>query len=106
MSDPRQQKLAQVLVHYSLALKPGDKFIINGPAFAAPLIYEIYREAVRAGAHVTTNISLEELQEVFFQEANDEQLAYVSEIDTLEVEHYDVSHERPCARCWHVVKGL
>ena len=41
MADPRQQKLAQVLVHYSLALKPGDKFIIYGRAFAAPLIDEV-----------------------------------------------------------------
>ncbi len=89
MADPRQQKLAQVLVHYSLALKLGDKFIIFGRAFAAPLIHEVYREAVWVGAHVTTKISLEGLQEVFFQEANDEQLAYVSEVDTLEVEHYD-----------------
>src|SRR5947209_1614721 len=89
MQDPRHQKLAKVLVHYSFALKPGDKFLISGPAFAEPLIKEVYREAIRAGAHVTPNIGLEELQEIFFREANTGQLTHVSEIDKLKVEYYD-----------------
>src|SRR5947209_2131608 len=89
MVDPRHQKLAQVLVHYSLALKPGDKFILSGPAFAEPLIREVYREAVQAGAHVTTNITLEDLREIFYQEANDEQLTYISEVEQLENEYSD-----------------
>ena len=29
MSDPRITKLAQVLVHYSLELKPGDQFMMH-----------------------------------------------------------------------------
>ena len=89
MADPRHQKLARVLVTYSLALKPGDKFILTGPACAEPLIREIQREALRAGAHVTPNIWLEGLQEIYYQEANDEQLTYISEVDELEIDYYD-----------------
>lgn len=89
MPDPRHQKLAHVLAHYSLALKPGDKLLLGGPISAEPLIREIYREAVRAGAHVTTNIWMEGLQEIFYHEANDEQLTYVSEVDKFETQYYD-----------------
>lgn len=32
MADPRVQKLAQVLVHYSLELRPKDKFMPRTPA--------------------------------------------------------------------------
>ena len=88
MADPRHQKLAKVLVHYSLAIKPGEKFLIGCPSFAEPLIREIYREALQAGAFVRPRIRLEGLQEIFFKEANDEQLTHISEIEKLE---YDIT---------------
>ena len=45
MKDPRIEKLARVLTHYSLALKPGDVVSINSSSVAAPLIAECYRAA-------------------------------------------------------------
>lgn len=89
MPDPRHQKLAQVLIHYSLAIKPGDKLSISGHAVAAPLIREVYREAIRAGAHVTTYIDIDGLREIYYREASDEQLNYISELDKLEAEHFN-----------------
>lgn len=89
MADPRHEKLARVLVHYSLRLKPGDKLQIEGADIAAPLIRAAYREAVRAGAHVTTRIGVEGLREIFLKEANDEQLQFVSDIRQREVDYYD-----------------
>jgi len=89
MTDPRLRKLAHVLVHYSLALKPGDKLLISAPAFAEPMIREIYREAIRAGAHVGTKIRVHGLQEILFREANDEQLTHISEVQKFEIEYYD-----------------
>jgi aminopeptidase len=90
MPDTRHQKLAKVLVHYSLALKPGDKLLIGAPAFAEPLVREVYREAILAGAHVAPRIRVDGMQEIFFKEANDEQLTYISEITKLEHEYYNV----------------
>ena len=90
MTDPRHQKLAKVLIHYSLALKPGDKLLIGCPSFAEPLIQELYREALRAGAYVRPRIRLEGLQEIFFKEASDEQLTAIPEIEKLEHEFYNV----------------
>jgi aminopeptidase len=89
MADIRHQKLAKVLVHYSLRLKPGDTFIISGPTFAAPLIREVYREAVRAGAHIETNITIDGLEEILLREGNDEQLSHVSDMYKLNTDYFD-----------------
>src|SRR5260370_20016586 len=89
MANIRHQKLAKMLVNYSWRLKPGDKFIISGPDFAAPLIREVYREAVRAGAHVETHITIHELEEILLRAGNDEQLSHVSDMEKLSVEYFD-----------------
>ena len=89
MADIRLQKLAKVLVQYSLRLKPGDKFIISSPSIASPLIREVYREAVRAGAHVETDITIDGLEEILLREGNDEQLTHISDIARLNTEYFD-----------------
>jgi 3-isopropylmalate/(R)-2-methylmalate dehydratase large subunit len=53
MTDPRHQKLAQALIHYALGIKPGDKLLITSTPLAAPLLREVYREALRAGVIAT-----------------------------------------------------
>lgn len=89
MADIRQQKLAKVLVHYSLRLRPGDRLLITASEIAAFLIREVYHEAVRAGAHPETDINIEGLEEILLREGQDEQLSHVSEIEKLSVEYYD-----------------
>ncbi len=91
MPDPRHQKLAQVLVSYSLGIKPGDKLVIEGSYVAAPLVREVYREAIRAGAHIKTRIGVDGLGEIYFREASDEQLKYISELDRFEIDYYDAA---------------
>lgn len=91
MGDPRHQKLARVLVHYSLKIQPGDKLAIKSKDIAAPLIREVYREAIRAGAHVTTFISLDGLQEIELQESSEEQLTHVSAYDNFVTDYFDAT---------------
>ncbi|MDQ3855180.1 MAG: aminopeptidase [Chloroflexota bacterium] len=91
MADPRYQKLAQVLIQYSLSIKPGDKLVVRGTIPAAPLIREVVREAIRAGAHPTTRASIDGLAEILLKEGSDEQLSYLSPLDLKEVEHFDAS---------------
>ena len=52
MADPRIVKLAQVLVRYSIPVQAGDWFVIRSSDLAAPLIREVFREALLVGAHV------------------------------------------------------
>jgi len=89
MSDPRVAKLGDLLVNYSLALKPGQLLRIDAGTVAAPLVTESYRAALRAGAHARTHIDVEGLDVISVAESNDEQLVFVSEIDRFEVEQVD-----------------
>ena len=50
MTDPRIERLADVVVNYSLPLAEGDTVLIQGPALAEELIVELVRAATRAGA--------------------------------------------------------
>jgi aminopeptidase len=89
MSDPRVAKLADLLVNYSLELQPGQLLRIDAGTVAAPLVTEAYRSALRAGAHVRTRIDVEGLDVITVDEANDDQLVFVSEVERFEVEQVD-----------------
>src|SRR5438876_3470133 len=78
MVDPRIEKLASVLVHYSLQIRRNDLFRIAGPSLATPLIRAVYAEALAAGANPYVRVSLEGLEELFYRKATDEQLRFVS----------------------------
>ena len=90
MTDPRILKLAGMLVNYSVAVKPGDKVIIDGPSIAAPLVKAVYAEVLKAGGLPRMNIYLPDAREIFYKLANDEQIQYVPESTKLEYETCDV----------------
>jgi aminopeptidase len=89
MADPRVATLANLLVNYSLELKPGQLVRIDAAAVAAPLVRELYRETLRAGAHPRSRIEVEGTDVITLQESSEEQLTFVSELDRLEVEQVD-----------------
>lgn len=89
--DPRIEKLARVLVHYSLRIKPDDLFRITGPALATPLIAAVYKEGLAAGAHPFVRANLDGLEELYLKEASDGQLRFVSEVQRLETERVTAS---------------
>ncbi len=88
MADPRIIKLAGLLVHYSLELKKNDYLLLEAYDISAPLVREIYREAIKTGAHVDTNILLQGLAPIFFSEASKEQLQFVSPYMKFKSENY------------------
>ena len=73
MRDPRLEKLADVLVNYSVGVRPGNLVRISGPPIAQPLVVELYRRVVEAGGHPIVRMSPEELSEIFVKHASDEQ---------------------------------
>jgi aminopeptidase len=86
MVDPRIEKMAKVIVEYCLALKKDDFFRIEGSIPAEPLVKTVYQAALQAGANPYTRITIPELTEIFYQNANDEQLSFLSEIERRETE--------------------
>ncbi len=89
MPDPRITKLAKVLIHYSLDIKPGQKLRIQSSPIALDLTIAAYEEAIKSGAHVYVDQPVEELREIFYKLASDEQLAFVSPVSKLLVDTYD-----------------
>ena len=89
MRDPRYEKLAGVLVNYSVAVEKGDLVAIQGLPVAAPLISEIYREVLKVGGHPLLRIGLPGLTEMFFKTAKQYQLKFVNPVAEFEVEKLD-----------------
>src|SRR4030042_349763 len=90
MADPRVEKLAQVLVEYSVAVRQGDRVLIEGSSAAEPLLKAVYVKTLQAGGHPLMNVSFPGMEELLFRHASDTQLQHVPEPRKLIVQTYDV----------------
>ena len=90
MTDPRIEKLADVLVNYSVAIQPGDRVLVQGGTSASPLLKAVYAKVLQAGGHPLMMVTLPGTDELFFRYASDEQLQHVPEPVKLITETYDV----------------
>jgi aminopeptidase len=89
MQDARLERLAGVLVDYSLGARPGDDVLISAPALAADLVRAVHARALAAGAHPLTRISTEGLAEALLAHGSTAQLEWISPIRLEEIEHVD-----------------
>lgn len=89
MTDPRLTKFADVLVNYSVETRKDHLVRIGGPTLALPLILEIQRQVLKAGAHPLVRLGSEQLADVFLREASDDQLRFVDPVGIFEVEKID-----------------
>lgn len=89
MADARVVKHAKILVNYSLRIKKGDYLLIQGSDVATELIREVYREAIKQGAHVDVMTKIPGVDEIFYKEASEEQLEFVSPFEEFMSKHYD-----------------
>jgi aminopeptidase len=74
MSDERLNKLAKLLVNYSTKVKKGDFVFVSCDEVAKPWMVEVVKEAVKAGAHVETVMSSEDVSEMRLKYSDIEQL--------------------------------
>ena len=96
MPDPRIEKLAQVLVQYSIGVKPGDKVLVQGGQVAEPLLKAIHLEILKAGGHSMFVIRLPGLGEALYKHGSDEQIQYIPEPMKLAMETFDASINLIC----------
>lgn len=106
MPDPRVVKLADVLVNYSTAVRPGDWVFIRGHVAAMPLVEELLRHVLRAGGRPNVVLSSDELQELMLREASDEQLQWVSPIDEMMLGRADVYIAMLAAHNTHALTNI
>jgi aminopeptidase len=91
LADTRVDRLAKVLVNYSLHVKKGDWVRIEGTAVAQDLIRAAYVETLKAGGHPTTRVNLPRLGHDFFTHASEEQLTFIPPTADLETDRLDAS---------------
>ena len=89
MIDPRLEKFAHILINHSLGIKKGDLFVISGGISAVPLIKEVYKQSLKKGAHPYVRIGIDDLAEIYYKNASEKQLKYVSPIAKYEIEKID-----------------
>jgi aminopeptidase len=89
MSDPRVERLAELIVGYSLDAREGQVIRIDGAVVATPLIVALHRAALRRGAHPYTDVEIEGLPELLIEEGTDEQLTYISPLEVREIDTVD-----------------
>ena len=89
MQDSRIQKLAELIVNYSVNIQPGEKVVIRSMTPAEPLLNEIYAKIVTAGGHPFLALKFPDTNERFFEVASDDQLKHVSDIEQFAVDTFD-----------------
>ncbi|HLK43838.1 MAG TPA: aminopeptidase [Thermoleophilia bacterium] len=89
MPDPRLSALARVLCRYSLEVGRDDLVMLDTPALATPLVVELVAEITRLGGHPMVRPRLERVHAALLEHGSDEQIAAVTALDRIEVEHPD-----------------
>ncbi len=83
--DNLWEKYAKVLVDYSVKVKKGELTIIRAGSYVAqPLIKEIYKQVLLRGGHPVVRTAVDRLNEIYIQNATDEQLEYIDPMTELE----------------------
>lgn len=86
MNDIRLKRLADVLVNYSVSIKPGDWTVISGDATALPALRLVYQAVLEAGGNPSLMITDEFMQRTALRLASEDQINW---IDPLQREFFD-----------------
>lgn len=89
LTDPRIDRMAKVLVEYSLGVQPGWMVTIETSYAALPLVQAVYREVLKAGAHPYALIEAPGLQTTLLLHGSDEQLLHENPYKRLMLERSD-----------------
>jgi len=90
MTDVRLERLANVLVDYACAVKPGMWVGILGDVVALPALRAVYQEVLRYGGYPSLFMSDETMERMSLREANHDQLSWLDPSMTLYYEKADI----------------
>lgn len=106
MADLYLQKLAEVLVHYSLEVKAGQKLWIRGFGDPEPMIRPIFEEAIKAGAHIFYTQSSDQLFRSLIRYGTKEQISFVPETELFAMNYCDLQLNISAAQNTRASNGL
>lgn len=82
-------KYAHLLVNYCLEIKKGETVYIQSTTLAEELVREVYREAIKVGAHPEVDLMFREKHKIFLDHAVEHQLEYISPIKSTVINEFD-----------------
>jgi len=85
----RINKLASILVDYSVNIQPGDRVVVEASTAAESLVRSIYRRILERGGHPHLLLSLPDQEEIFYSLANEDQLDFVPTYEKLAADEFD-----------------
>ena len=89
--DPRWKAVAEVLVHYSTAVQPGERVMIAiGEIESFPLAHAVYEACIKAGAFPQVQFLSEKLRHSLLQHGTAEQHSWLPEIEAQGMSWADV----------------
>ncbi len=74
MADPRIEKLADILVNYSVGVKEGERILVTGSYLARPLLEQVVKKVAQAGAEPVTKIGMDSVGYMFLKYGSEEML--------------------------------
>lgn len=83
MADPRIERLAQVLVRYSLRVKKGDWVHIMGAYLAHDLMLALTAEILKAGGNPTLDVEIPGAKQLLLSRGNMEQISFTNPRDAV-----------------------
>ena len=89
MTDPRTQKLAQILVNHSARIQPGDRIAIEATTAAELLVRELYIEVLKQGGHPHLLLEFPGQAKELFTFGSDKQLSFVNELRNFAYEDFE-----------------
>ena len=89
MIDGRLEKLARVLVDYSVEAREGEQVVVFGEVGAEPLVKAIYARLLQVGAVPVLQLQLPGMQELFFEHAQEVHYEAISSIRRFVAEEAD-----------------
>lgn len=83
------EKYANLLVHYCLEVKVGDRVFVRATTLAEPLVRHVYRAVLQAGGIIDTHLDFREKSRIYFNEASEAALRHISPLYSAALSEYD-----------------
>ncbi len=89
MLDPRMTKLAETLIGYSTAMKPGEKVLIEAIDIPVEMTCELVRVARKAGADPLVLLKSNRVDRTLRIHGSDSQMDLIAEVEALQMSNVD-----------------
>jgi len=87
MTDPRMTKLADVLVNYSCAVKPGEKLLIEAIDIPHDFTAECVRTCFKAGGHPLVLLKSNQINRALMMNGTEPQWNLIADVERLQMEN-------------------